>query len=55
VAAHPDLAQWQIAEHFGISSSRLSVLTCSPAGQRYLNFDLDKWLEASGLVDEEGD
>jgi hypothetical protein len=36
VATHPDEPRWQIAERFGISLSRLSVLTCSPVGQAYL-------------------
>lgn len=36
VADNPHLAQYQIAEHFGISPARLSVLTCCPLGQAFL-------------------
>jgi hypothetical protein len=36
VATHPDVPRWQIAERFGMSHSRLSVLTCSEVGQAYL-------------------
>lgn len=54
VAAHPDEPRWQIAEHFGISPAHLSVLTCSPVGQRHLGvgMDLSDWIEASGLAEE---
>ena len=36
VAANPELARYQIAEHFSISLARLSVLTCCPLGQAVL-------------------
>ena len=36
VAAHPDEPRWLVATRFRMSLSRLSVLTCSPLGQRYL-------------------
>jgi hypothetical protein len=36
VIANPDVPRWLIAKLFGVSPSRLSVVTCSPAGQRYL-------------------
>ncbi len=36
VADHPELPRWRIAEHFSISPARLSVLTCCPLGQAFL-------------------
>jgi hypothetical protein len=36
LAANPDLPRWRIAEQFGVSPARLSVLTCCPIGQAYL-------------------
>ena len=36
VAANANLKRYRIAEYLDISLSRLSVLTCSPLGQRYL-------------------
>ncbi len=36
VAANSDLERYKVAEFLDISLARLSVLTCSPLGQRYL-------------------
>ena len=36
VATNPDMPKWLIAERFGISPQRLSILTCCPLGQMYL-------------------
>ena len=33
VAANPDLPRWKIAEHLGMSLSKLSTITCSPKGE----------------------
>ena len=36
VAAHPEMPRWSIAERFGISVQRLSLITCCSLGQCYL-------------------
>ena len=36
VVANPSHPRWMIAEHLGMGQSRLSVLTCCPLGQAYL-------------------
>ena len=36
IAEHPDEPRWLIAQRFGMSLSRLSVISCSPLGQAYL-------------------
>ena len=36
VAANPDMPKWLIAERFGISPQRLSILSCCPLGQMFL-------------------
>lgn len=51
VAANPDEPRWLVARRFGMSLSRLSVLTCSPAGQRYLAEAMSR-LRANGLIDD---
>lgn len=33
VAANPDLARWKIANHLGMSLSKLSTITCSREGE----------------------
>ena len=48
VPFNPDTPRWIIAERMNMSLSRLSVLTCSPLGQRYLQ-------ELSALPREELD
>ena len=37
IAANSDMPNWAVAERFGISRARLSILTCCSMGQRYLN------------------
>ena len=37
VAANPGAPRWRIAERVGISLTRLSVLTCCPVGQEFLD------------------
>ena len=36
VAADPDMPKWLIAERFGISPQRLSIISCCPLGQSFL-------------------
>lgn len=36
VAANPDLERWKIAEHLGMSLSKLSTISCSPRGEALL-------------------
>jgi hypothetical protein len=43
VAANPDMPRWKIAEHFDISGSRLSVLTCCRLGKAYLEKLQSAW------------
>lgn len=42
VFAHPEMPRYMIADKYGISSSRLSVLTCSSLGVKYLA-QLERW------------
>jgi hypothetical protein len=37
VAANPDLERYRIAQHLGMSGSKLSTITCSPRGRATLD------------------
>ena len=37
IAANPDVARWKIANHIGISGSRLSIISCSELGINFLS------------------
>jgi hypothetical protein len=51
VAANPDEPRWMVAQRFEISLSRLSIITCSPAGQQYLAAPSPLWGLPGGRPD----
>lgn len=42
VATRPHVPRWKVAEKFNISSSRLSILTCSHLGQAFMKRVLEE-------------
>jgi hypothetical protein len=51
IATNPDEPRWMVAQRFAISLSRLSIITCSPAGVQYLATAAPRWGLPGGRPD----